>query len=486
MNTMILVGVLFAAVSILLVRSKFDRVIGVFFVIRSGLGIKLIDSIAKLRPKLWEFIADYSVLLSFGGIGAYYLSSNRETQDNFYRGFLLSGIIISAAAVFLSRYELAMGFLVLVALMKYMMSRIRNPIMDTALTVVIFCLGFAMIFEPSISMLFGIFGLPAVMVYVMFTHGINILLSKTTLPGVSPMLPSTKGGEVGVGFPGYDLFIPWWHVLVALFITLVVHEGSHGILTRVANVKLKSTGLLTFLAMPIGAFVEPDDDELNKKPGFERMRIYSMGSFANLVTGFAAATIIVLIINLSSGLVYSNGMKIVGFIDGYPAEAVIPKDTVIYSINGDSTSNMASFKNITAGLKPDMRVSLNTSEGSYSLKLAKSDKDPNKGILGIYVMENIDFKGPIGLFISVSMMSFILESLGWIAFFNINICLVNLLPILPFDGGRMFKELISTMEMTQVNINRVLYASIAFMALLFLVNTLPLLRIIWDFVFSLV
>lgn len=60
--------------------------------------------------------------------------------------------------------------------------------------------------------------------------------------------------------PGLNEFIPMiaW---VGFVIALVVHEFSHAILSTVEKIKVKSMGILMCL-VPIGAFVEPDSEQL--------------------------------------------------------------------------------------------------------------------------------------------------------------------------------------------------------------------------------
>ena len=54
-----------------------------------------------------------------------------------------------------------------------------------------------------------------------------------------------------IGLPGLNPVIPLWYGILALVIAMVVHEFSHGILSRVANVKVKALGLLMFF-FPVG------------------------------------------------------------------------------------------------------------------------------------------------------------------------------------------------------------------------------------------
>jgi membrane-associated protease RseP (regulator of RpoE activity) len=70
--------------------------------------------------------------------------------------------------------------------------------------------------------------------------------------------------------PGVNEFIPFTWGLIALVVTLIVHEFSHAILCRVENIRVKSMGIL-FALIPIGGFAEPDDEQLfGKKEEIKR------------------------------------------------------------------------------------------------------------------------------------------------------------------------------------------------------------------------
>lgn len=61
--------------------------------------------------------------------------------------------------------------------------------------------------------------------------------------------------------PGVNEFIPFTWGVIALIVTLVVHEFSHAILCRVESIRVKSMGILLAL-IPVGGFAEPDDEQL--------------------------------------------------------------------------------------------------------------------------------------------------------------------------------------------------------------------------------
>ncbi|HII00421.1 TPA: PDZ domain-containing protein [Methanosarcinaceae archaeon] len=71
--------------------------------------------------------------------------------------------------------------------------------------------------------------------------------------------------------PGLNEFIPFTWGVIALIVTLVVHEFSHAILCRVEGIRVKSMGILLAL-VPIGGFAEPDEEQLfgkTEKPAEE-------------------------------------------------------------------------------------------------------------------------------------------------------------------------------------------------------------------------
>jgi len=78
--------------------------------------------------------------------------------------------------------------------------------------------------------------------------------------------------------PGVNPYVPLIYGLIGLIVAVVVHEFSHGIITRAMELKVKSLGIL-FMIVPIGAFMEPDEKQVDKGPRLSRMRIFASGPF---------------------------------------------------------------------------------------------------------------------------------------------------------------------------------------------------------------
>lgn len=137
-------------------------------------------------------------------------------------------------------------------------------------------------------------GVPLVILSMAYFLALVLLMGYLMLK--SPPEPSSYNAPRNMLLiPGINQFIPLiaW---IGLFVTLVVHEFAHGILAKVEGIKVKSMGL-AFLALPIAAFVEPDDEELfgsaQKQPlasRSARIRILAAGVISNfLVASIAIA-----------------------------------------------------------------------------------------------------------------------------------------------------------------------------------------------------
>ena len=103
----------------------------------------------------------------------------------------------------------------------------------------------------------------------------NLLL----IPGVNDFVPST--------------FAVWF----ALVFAVVIHEFGHGLLSRVEKISVKYTGILA-LVIPIGAFVEPDEEEIEKSPLATKLRMFAAGITNNMVVGGVCIVVLVLLLGL--------------------------------------------------------------------------------------------------------------------------------------------------------------------------------------------
>lgn len=142
---------------------------------------------------------------------------------------------------------------------------------------------------------------------------------------------SSIGIEYALAIPGFNPILPLSYGIVALVVAMVVHEMGHGIQTRTNGCRVDSTGLL-YGVVPLGAFVEPNEEEMSKQPRRVQMDMYTAGISVN--TFVAIASILLLI--LSCGFVSSPHDGSVGVYavdqDSPAYIADIPGSAIIVSI----------------------------------------------------------------------------------------------------------------------------------------------------------
>ena len=119
------------------------------------------------------------------------------------------------------------------------------------------------------------------------------------------------GPQANLLIPGLNPYLPIWEGWVTIVVTIIVHEGSgHGIIARVYGVKVESTGLVLFLGIPIGAFVNIERDELNRISTKQKSSILTAGPMTNIV--FTAISLFVILL-ITSTLVITKPMDPASF-----------------------------------------------------------------------------------------------------------------------------------------------------------------------------
>ena len=218
----------------------------------------------------------------------------------------------------------------------------------------------------------------------MILMAIALVYSLKTLldtPTVSLIVP-------GVEVPGSPIFIPLLSGLIALATVLIVHEFSHGILSRVEKINIKSIGLLLFAIIP-GAFVEPDEEELNELSRPAKMRIYVAGSMANLTLAAIALIIMTVISSFIVPVVFEDeGVVVNRLTEDANAKNYMSEGMIIKSINNLTVTDIDSFQKAANTLKPNDTVNIHTDQGDYSFQLKTNPMNKSIGFMGIQVNAN--------------------------------------------------------------------------------------------------
>ncbi len=132
--------------------------------------------------------------------------------------------------------------------------------------------------------------------------------------------------------PGLNPYLPILYGWLALVIALVVHEGMHGVLARRLGYTVKSSGIILFLVLPIGAFVETDDKEIKTGRVRDVSRILAGGPASNVAVALICLAVLAAI---SLGLEPAPIMTVEDVFEGSPAmEAGLKPGDRLLAVNG--------------------------------------------------------------------------------------------------------------------------------------------------------
>jgi membrane-associated protease RseP (regulator of RpoE activity) len=280
--------------------------------------------------------------------------------------------------------------------------------------------------------------------------------------------------------PGLNEFVPGTvAVWLALVITLVVHEFGHGILSRVEGIRVRAAGLLVAV-VPIGAFVEPDEEELEKAPRWSKMRMYGAGISNNIVVGLLSFFLMIAVFGLAVPIAQP---VVSGVYKDFPAyNASVTPGSFVLALNGTPVADRGDVARLLAPTAPGDRTSLTVeTDGvrtTHELTLAEwPTGNATSGFMGIeyyngqaiqeYVAGSFNPIGVLRYLIlpfdtssagqALRIVGFpgsntdywvapfwgfwgVVQLLFWSGWINLNVGIFNALPMVPFDGGYIFRE----------------------------------------------
>ena len=327
----------------------------------------------------------------------------------------------------------------------------------------------------SCSVVFGFVGMAAIL--ILLVNGTYGFLFAGGPPPVAPLFP-------GVAVPGVPI-ISFFHWIIAIFILAGVHEFSHGLIARLHDIKVKSSGFAVFaFLLPVipAAFVEPDEKELASKKNKEQFGVLGAGSFSNLITaGVFFLLFIFVMAPIASSITVSEGIVVRSINEDSPASnAGIGIDEKIIAVNGASVKNINEFLEVLAEIKPGDDLLFETDKKVYELTAGENN---GKGYLGLSVSPEkqyiSDEYGVFGKIISWSaLLSF------WIFAANLGVGLFNLLPMGPLDGGKMFYLLCLSVFKKESLAKNIWIAVSLFCLMLIIISLAPFFGKLANFVFG--
>ncbi len=307
---------------------------------------------------------------------------------------------------------------------------------------------------------------------------------------VSTRLTAAQAPSVteAVGLPGINPVIPLGYGIIALVIGVVLHELAHGMVARSQGIGVKTLGIL-WCVVPVGAFVEQDDADMLAASRRRRDRVAAAGVLANFVLAvvffFALSALVA-----SSVSPNANGVGI-AYVEPHTAaaNASLTAGDIIVSLNGSATPNVAAFETAVAATTPGSFVPITFYSDAAGavvgavLHLGTNPTNHTRGFLGVavdgltpaqlkqtFVWPLGSSSGPLiggidwlvlpfedleplgaptsgfyhldGPFAHVSDATFWTGAniLYWLAWMNLLLGLSNALPLVPLDGGLLFRD----------------------------------------------
>ena len=305
------------------------------------------------------------------------------------------------------------------------------------------------------------------------------------------------GPQGALLIPGINPYLPIIYGWIAIFIGLVIHELSHGVIAKAVDIPVRSSGILFFLFLPIGAFVEVDDTKLDSVSFKKSGRIIAAGAGSNIVVGLIALILLVGVVNTMEPV--ADGIPVSKTVVDSPANiaGLLPGD-IITHLNDipvdDSTVFSQNFNNFSPGDEIILTVNRQSVQYDYEIILSSRPENPEEPFIGI-MRPSVDindslhryqngislstdlllyFSFPSGdsysIPFSTSMQNFYTSSLGnqyivfsnllfWIWFINFNLGIFNSLPLGPLDGGQAFKRGLKSVTRNKLSQNNVNYIS---------------------------
>ena len=300
-------------------------------------------------------------------------------------------------------------------------------------------------------------------------------LANFLLPGINPYLPLS--------------------VWLAVIVAVVIHEASHGIVARSLGMPIKSAGVLLFLFLPIGAFVEVDDKQLKESRARDSLRVLAAGSGINFIVGMAC--ILLLILTVSAMVPNVKGAAIIGVVPDSPtlhspaAIAGIQPGDFVTAINNSPVTDLGVLRNGSFSVGEKVNVTIwrggqtmvlhNVVLSNYTETIVNETSGQSSTVtypfLGVdeasyatlqgtvssyataYKITPLAYIGEIPTFtrfelsipFSDALSGFYTSPLGawtpavtsslfWMFFVNFNLAIFNSLPIYPMDGGQAFES----------------------------------------------
>jgi membrane-associated protease RseP (regulator of RpoE activity) len=394
-------------------------------------GISAIGKAASRAPQAWNFMADWGLTIGFG-LAAYLIAGRKINRKAMAVGMLT---LILVPLLIIPESAVPINFITLPQLQARMASYyscIVLPGHAAGSAAGSGASGGANYAQYAVWAIILLLGLAGLVPFLLLYNAAVILMSVISSLSVSV---SSAYGAINAQVPGVaplipGITLPFLAGIVSLAIILVVHEASHGILSRVAGVKIRKTGLILFGIIPVGAFVDPDERALNRLKKIEQHRIFIAGIAANMLFALIFLVVMMLLGTYALPYVLQHSVVVEATVANSPACNVISPGSLLLGVNGHAVGNITNLGKIERGIPPGSKITVETNNGNYSLNTNSSGK------IGVLLLPQSITAPKPGALDGLVYFVYVVAALSFLL--NFSLAAVNLLPLLGLDGWRIF------------------------------------------------
>ena len=295
------------------------------------------------------------------------------------------------------------------------------------------------------------------------------------------------GPQGNLLLPGLNPLLPISYTLIALIFSVFIHEAGHGVVARVYNLKVESTGIATILGIPIGAFVNIPREELTNSTLKKKSAVLTAGPLNNIIVAAISLVLLYAVVsNLTpvpniegptfglgvTGIGENSLAKEIGISSGSTIQQIGNKDihsfedlnTVLHSNMGNKINIIWIDNNGNRRSSPvDIPSSIEPGKPILGVMISNLAADPGQAleIYKRYFTSPVPVLPPPTLAQGIVPFSdlmapkytsslfgdsfpIIANMLYWLWFINFNLGIFNALPIGPLDGGQFYSSLIDS------------------------------------------